>query len=36
MRIIYNPDFIFKGIPKEKQKRYYERILHFVRAPDDL
>jgi DNA helicase II / ATP-dependent DNA helicase PcrA len=34
MRIVYNPDTLFTGIPKENQLPLYERIFDFVKAVD--
>lgn len=31
MRLIYNPDLLFKGIPKERQNIYYNRIFELAK-----
>ncbi|WP_162150696.1 UvrD-helicase domain-containing protein [Acholeplasma equifetale] len=32
MRLYYNPELLFKGIPNEKHERYYKKILQLVKA----
>lgn len=36
MRIIYNPDYLFTNIDKNKQKTYINRIYELAKALEDV